>query len=131
MPILINSRDNITANLNKFYSSLFMVFVMGVIEIGIILMQSGFSSFEFIFFVIFVFLSIIMGIIIREQVGINEDQFMLSMIEHHAMALQMVEKTKDTYKDIRVVKLGDDISSSQKEEIKLMKKLLRDHKEIS
>lgn len=65
-------------------------------------------------------------ILMRQQVGITERQFLRSMIPHHAGAILMCEQSTSTSPDI--VQLCQKIVSSQRSEIALMKSLLEQGK---
>lgn len=56
---------------------------------------------------------------IRGQAGIKDEQFLKSMIPHHAGALLMVEQSD--LSDPEIKKLGEDIIKSQEKEIQFMK----------
>ena len=61
-------------------------------------------------------------VLLRNEVGVGDRQFMRAMIPHHSAAIQMCKESSVT--DPRVKKLCEDIVSSQESEIQLMKKLL-------
>lgn len=61
--------------------------------------------------------------LIRNQVFINDSEFMKGMIPHHSMASLMAEKIKAKSKDKNVTKLASDIIIAQNKEIDYMQKL--------
>ena len=63
---------------------------------------------------------------IQQQTLITDEQFLKSMIPHHAAAVLMCEKAP--IKDAEIKQLCDNILSSQQAEIKQMKKKLNDIK---
>ena len=86
MTILINK--NITNNLNKFYSALFMAIIMMMATI--ITTEKIEKNYE-----ILIILGIFSAIgykMIKEQIYINYRNYLLAMIEHHEMAIVMSEK---------------------------------------
>lgn len=122
-------RDNNTDNLNRAYQGLLMGFWMGLIELLMVgfLMKTWFPIYTF-FLLILVIGIVLFTWMIYNQVGINENQFMLSMIPHHQMAIDMVEQTKPQIKDPRLIKITDNILESQNQEIKEMKEILDERK---
>jgi uncharacterized protein (DUF305 family) len=74
--------------------------------------------------------SLLLGVLcwfgIREQVGIGNDQFLRSMIPHHAGAILMCNESSLSSPEIQ--KLCAGIISSQQQEIAQMKSLLQSAK---
>lgn len=62
---------------------------------------------------------------LRKQVGVDEDQFLLTMIEHHQMAVVMSQELKKKKLPLQpqTERLVDDIIRTQSAEISLMKQL--------
>jgi len=109
-------RKNKTNNRNKAYAVLLMTSWMGLLE-GI--MPGNFATIS-----IFSFLIILFVYLIYNQVGINENQFMLSMIEHHQMAIDMANQL--TTDDPRLKRIQRDILQSQQREINQMHQILNE-----
>ncbi len=61
--------------------------------------------------------------LIRNQVFINDTQFMKGMIPHHSMAILMAQKIKSKSNDTNILKLAKDIVSAQEKEITFIKSL--------
>lgn len=61
--------------------------------------------------------------LIRNQVFIDNTQFMKGMIPHHSMAILMAEKIKQKSDDKNVISLANNIIETQNKEIDYMKKL--------
>ena len=61
--------------------------------------------------------------LIRNQVFINDSEFMKGMIPHHSMATLMAEKIKTKSKDKNVINLANNIIIAQNKEIDYMQKL--------
>jgi len=59
---------------------------------------------------------------IRQQIGVGDEQFLKSMIPHHAGAILMCEK--DSIRDTEIKKLCEGIIASQSSEIDQMKGIL-------
>ena len=114
MTILLT--DNITFNLNKIYGSLLMGMLMGLIQL--FMLKEDFSNNMFwvlTILIIIIVLSLVYAI--REQWLIDDKQFELSMIEHHAMAIAMANKFKNRTRDPELYQLSNDIINSQQSEI--------------
>jgi len=85
--------------LGAIYSRDFMVAIVGLISVGTVIY------------------------LIRNQVLINDCQFMKGMIPHHSMAIRMAKEIKNKTNDDKVIKLADNIVRSQTAEIGLMEGL--------
>ena len=120
-------RDNNTDNLNRMYQGLLMGFWMGLIE----LLMVGFLMNIWMPFYTFLLIILVIGIVILtyliyNQVGINENQFMLSMISHHQMAIDMTKEVKPKTTDPKLISIMDNILESQQREIDQMKDILNE-----
>lgn len=125
MTIILTDRR--TNNRNKAYQALLMGFWMGLIELVMVGILMGVWLPVYNLYLIGLVLGIvILTVLIRYQVGIDENQFLLGMIEHHAMALEMVKNTEKNASDPRVVSLMKNILSSQEREIREMEEILRE-----
>jgi len=114
--------SNLFLNLNKFYMAVMMTLPMIAIEIG--LMTSMYKNKKKNYFFIFgaIFLLIIFFLFIRNQTGIEDKQFLKSMIPHHSSAILMCEQAN--IEDQEILELCDSIIQSQQQEINQMKKIL-------
>jgi len=123
MTILL--RTNKTDNRNKMYQSFLMGFWMALVEllmIGLLIVWLPYFT--------LLLLILIVGIalftyLIYYQVGINENQFMLSMIEHHQMAIEMAKQVKSKTQNPQLIKIINDIITSQQQEIDEMYYILK------
>ena len=61
--------------------------------------------------------------LIRNQVFVNDSEFMKGMIPHHSMAILMAEKIKEKSRDDKIIKLANDIIVAQNKEIEYIQKL--------
>ena len=61
--------------------------------------------------------------LIRNQIFINDGQFMKGMIPHHSMAILMANKIKEKSTDKNIIDLANNIIESQNKEIEYMQKL--------
>jgi uncharacterized protein (DUF305 family) len=119
MYAMVNIWGNVFPNYNQFYMAGMMVAPMVVIEL--ILMGSMYENKKWNFSIILastVFLFLFwMGI--RQQIAIGDEQFLKSMIPHHAGAILMCEKASLEDREIR--ELCQNIISGQQAEIDFMK----------
>lgn len=116
MSIMISK--NFTNNLNKLYMAIFMTLLMAIGEM--LLMNHK----NCILLIILTLLSFIFAYLIREQIFINDKEFLKSMIEHHEMAIIMSHKLKT--KNPQLLQLLNNIETTQEKEIKQMREMLKD-----
>jgi hypothetical protein len=102
-----------------------MALIMGLLELG----MHDYYMYSRLFVSSSYYLSISFGLVVflylyRNQMYINDDNYLSEMIEHHSMALltsdQILQKTQSE----RVRKLAENIVETQQAEIKYMKQLL-------
>ncbi len=128
MPIIITDKTYITWNLNKFYSTLLMGWLMTLAELFMHREHTDSSTFIFLT-IILIGCSIYTIFLIRNQDYIGEKQFYKSMIEHHGMGVSMAEQLLGKPEiSPQAIKLARNIIKSQKQEIELMKNLLSSNK---
>ena len=77
--------------------------------------------------ILFIILSILLVLIIRYQVAVNDNNWLKRMISHHSTALTTSKPILKKTKNKEVEKLAKSIIRSQKDEIRLMKKILVDN----
>ncbi len=127
MSVIITNRNNITWNLNKFYSALLMGWFMGLVEL---FMNQEHTDTPSLIIMSIILLSgaIYTIMLIREQEYINSQQYLKSMIEHHEMAISMSHgiMSKPEIPN-SVIKLAHGIIKNQNNEINHMKKLLENN----
>ena len=125
--IMTNVFNNITFSVGKFYISVIMALLMGLLEVGMhdyqmlhmhhlslpYYLSLGFSL------VVFVYLY-------RNQMYITDKDYLTEMIEHHSMALLTSEPILEKTQSDRVRKLAENIVATQEAEIKYMKQLINE-----
>lgn len=118
-------RRNFTDNRNKVYQSLLMGLWMGLIELLMVgfLMKIWNSVYTMILILLIIGI-IILTILIRTQIGIDQKEFLLSMIEHHQMAVDMSQLVKPKTTNPELLNLVNSIITSQQDEINQMRNLL-------
>jgi hypothetical protein len=124
--IMTNSISNITFSLGKFYISVIMALLMGLLEIcmydyHMYQMNSAISApyYLALLFSLFIFLYLY-----QNQIYIDDEDYLREMIEHHSMALLTSEEILQKTQSDRVKKLAENIVSTQNAEINYMKQML-------
>ena len=119
--IMTNSPENITFSVGKFYMSCIMALIMGLIEVGMYDFHMQHLSVPY--YLSLGFCLTIFIYLYRNQMYINDKEYLDEMIEHHSMALltsgEILQKTQSE----RVRKLAENIMMTQEAEIKYMKQL--------
>ncbi len=119
---MVDQFANVYNSINQFYMAGLMTAPMVLIELAVMRemyknpkVNAAVIAFSFVVLVGFFFA-------IRQQTAVGDAQFLRSMISHHAGAVLMCNKAAIERTEIK--KLCQDIISSQKQEIDLMKRLL-------
>ena len=122
MYAMVNAFANVYSNVNQFYMAGLMTAPMILIEI--VLMSGMYRNKKLNLAIIAVGLIVLFGFwfLIREQAGINDKQFLKSMIPHHAGAILMCEEAKIIDNEIK--QLCNGIINGQNGEIQQMKEKL-------
>jgi hypothetical protein len=123
MNIWADKIDHIRWHLNDTYMALLMTGWMMIFSHFLLHNHMGSSNTILVISVISV---VIILYFIRQQVLINDVQFLNGMIPHHSMAVLMAKKIKEKSKDPRVLQLADQIIQSQTKEITLMTDILNE-----
>jgi len=119
---MTNTSLNIRPSLGKFYMSVIMALLMGIIEVGMYDYHMGSISI-FYYLTIGLFLSIFIYLY-RNQIFIYDKEYLNEMIEHHSMALLTSDEILQKTSSERVKRLAENIILTQKAEIEYMNKLL-------
>ena len=122
--IMTNSYQNITFSVGKFYLSVIMALLMGLIEV--IMFDVHMKTISGIFYLSLIFLLVTFVYIYRNQVYIDDKEYLKEMIEHHSMALLTSEEILQNTHSERVKKLAENIISTQEKEIEYMRKLINE-----
>lgn len=120
---MVNSLDNIFIGVNQFYMAGLMTAPMIIIEF--LVMSSMYTDRKKNRLIIVLSLIMFVGFFyaIRNQTIINDEEFLKSMIPHHAGAILMCNEAKIS--DSEIKKLCDNIISGQQKEIDFMKAKLK------
>jgi len=122
-PIMVNSLNDITHNVGKVYLVSIMCFSMVLIEVGMHDMQ--YSIFSSTKYTLIIGLIAIFVYLYRNQVAINDKQYLSGMIEHHSMAILTSEEILKKTDNYNIARLAKNIIQKQQDELREMKKLLK------
>ena len=121
--IMANSYNNITFSLGKFYMSVIMALIMGILEVlmyDIHMQIISISYYLSLFFGLSVFIYLY-----RNQMYIDDKEYLKEMVEHHSMAILTSEEILQKTSSERVKKLAENIIDVQEKEIEYMKQLIK------
>ena len=121
-PIMVNNRVDITNNLGKAYLS--MTMALSMIFLEVMMHDHQYNVFSLNTYVILAALFVLFVYLYRNQVAINDKQYLEGMIEHHSMALLTSQEILKKTDDYNVSKLAKNIIQTQEDEIKIMRDLL-------
>ena len=120
--IMVNNRMYITNNLGKAYMATIMAIFMLFLQV--IMHDHQYNVFSLNLYVI---LSSVLALFIylyRNQIAINDKQYLEGMIEHHSMAVLTSEEILKKTNNYNVAKLAKNIIQKQQDEIQIMNSIL-------
>lgn len=119
---MVNSFANVYNNFNQFYMAGLMTAPMVLIEL--VVMRAMYQDKKLNAIVAGIGIIALIGffLMIRQQTLITDNQFLRSMIPHHASAILMCEQAP--IQDAQIKELCKGIMSSQQSEIDQMKRML-------
>ena len=122
MYAMVNVFDNVFNSFNQVYMAALMTASMVLIELP--LMSSMYTSKKLNTVILAVGIAALVGsfIMIRKQTLVSDQQFLRSMIPHHAGAILMCKQA--SIQDAEIQELCKQIVSGQQGEIDLMKRKL-------
>jgi hypothetical protein len=121
--IMTDSYKNITFSIGKFYMSVIMAILMGLLEVLMYDVHMRVLSLNY-----YLILSFILSVFIylyRNQVYIEDKDYLEEMIEHHSMAILTSDEILQKTKSERVKKLAETIITTQEKEIEYMRQLIK------
>lgn len=121
--IMTDSVTNITLSVGKFYMSVIMAVLMGLLEVLMFDFHMRIISVQY--YLTLIFLLVMFVYLYRNQIYIEDKDYLNEMIEHHSMALLTSEEILQHTKSERVKKLAENIISTQEKEIEYMKQLIQ------
>ena len=120
--ITVENLNNITNSLGKIYMSVIMAIMMGLAEVFMIDIMN--KSIHILYYYILLLLLGIFYLLYSMQIGINDDEYLKEMIEHHEMAIKTSIEIEEKTSNYKVKKFAKNIINGQRDEIEYMKKLL-------
>jgi hypothetical protein len=120
--IMTNSYKNITFSIGKFYISTIMALLMGLLKVLMYdnhMRSVSIYHYSILFFVLSIFIYLY-----RNQIYIEDKDYLEEMIEHHSMAILTSNEILQKTNSERVKKLAENIISTQEKEIEYMKSLV-------
>ena len=120
--IMTNSYKNITFSVGKFYMASIMALLMGLTEV--LMFDIHMRTISIQYYLGLIFLLVVFVYLYRNQVYIEDKDYLEEMIEHHSMALLTSEEILQKTQSERVKKLAENIISTQEKEIAYMRQLV-------
>ena len=122
---MVNVFQNVVQNINFVYMAVLMAGVMVPLEIVVMRAMYPDRRLNILAGVIGVLLIVASFWAIRVQAGVGDDQFLASMIPHHAGAILMCEQAQLSDPEIRELCFGPNgIVESQQREIEQMRTII-------
>ena len=121
--IMTNSYKNITFSVGKFYMAVIMAILMGLTEV--LMFDTHMKTVSGIYYLSLFFVLVMFVYLYRNQVYIEDKDYLNEMIEHHSMALLTSEEILQKTHSERVKKLAENIIVTQEKEIEYMRKLIK------
>ena len=120
---MTDSYKNITFSVGKFYMAVIMAVLMGLTEV--LMFDIHMKTISGIYYVSLFIVLVMFGYLYRNQVYIDDKDYLNEMIEHHSMALLTSEEILQKTHSERVKKLAENIIVTQEKEIEYMRKLIK------
>lgn len=122
MYAMVDRFENVYPNLNQFYMAGVMTAPMVVIELVVMreMYKNRAANIAVVILIVLAFAAFWVGI--RQQVAVTDQQFLKSMIPHHAGAILMCEEAP--IEDAEIKSLCQNILRGQQSEIAQMKTIM-------
>jgi Ca2+/Na+ antiporter len=120
---MTDSYKNITFSIGKFYMAVIMAVLMGLTEV--LMFDTHMKTVSGIYYLSLFFVLVVFVYLYRNQVYIEDKDYLNEMIEHHSMALLTSEEILQKTHSERVKKLAENIIVTQEKEIEYMRKLIK------
>lgn len=125
--IMTNEQKNIRFSRGKVYLSFIMAGLMGLIEV--LMHDSHYHTFSTQYYIILGSAVVLFVYLYRNQVGIDDINFLNEMIEHHSMALLTTNKILEKTSDYKTKRIAMQIRNIQELDINDMNDILREKNE--
>ena len=119
---MTDSYKNITFSIGKFYMAVIMAVLMGLTEV--LMFDTHMKTVSGIYYLSLFFVLVMFVYLYRNQVYIEDKDYLNEMIEHHSMALLTSEEILQKTHSERVKKLAENIIVTQEKEIEYMRQLI-------
>ena len=118
----VNEWSNLFLSLNQVYMTGLMISTMLIIML--VTMRSMYQNkkLNLVLLALGTLLILLFWTLVRTQTGVGNQQFLRSMIPHHAAAILVCQQSSLT--NPRIEELCTEIVQTQKEEIRIMKELM-------
>ena len=120
---MTDSYKNITFSTGKFYMAIIMAILMGLTEV--LMFDTHMKTVSGIYYLSLFFVLVMFVYLYRNQVYIEDKDYLNEMIEHHSMALLTSEEILQKTHSERVKKLAENIIVTQENEIEYMRQLIK------
>jgi len=121
---MVDTFDNIYHSLNQVYMASLMTAPMVLIEVSLMRSMYRNKKLNILVIAVCVIMLVASFTFIRQQTAIGDEQFLRSMISHHASAILMCEQA--SIQDPELQELCNNIVLSQQAEIDQMKAMLNE-----
>src|SRR5262249_40846787 len=119
---MVDTFVNVYSNLNEFYMAGLMTAPMVLIELVLMRKMYPIKRLNVLVMMTSLIGLLVCFVLLRQQAGISDRQFLKSMIPHHAGAILMCNEA--SISDPEILELCKNIKSSQQTEINQMKAIL-------
>ena len=120
---MTDSYKNITFSIGKFYMAVIMAVLMGLTEV--LMFDTHMKTVSGIYYLSLFFVLVVFIYLYRNQVYIEDKDYLNEMIEHHSMAILTSEEILQKTHSERVKKLAENIIVTQEKEIEYMRQLIK------
>ena len=121
--IMTNSYKNITFSVGKFYMSVIMALLMGLLEV--LMFDIHMRIISLYYYLILFFILAVFIYLYRNQIYIEDKDYLQEMIEHHSMAVLTSDEILQKTQSEQVKKLAETILTTQEKEIEYMRQLIK------
>ena len=120
---MTNSYKNITFSVGKFYMSVIMALLMGLLEV--LMFDIHMRIISLYYYLILFFILAVFIYLYRNQIYIEDKDYLQEMIEHHSMAVLTSDEILQKTQSEQVKKLAETILTTQEKEIEYMRQLIK------
>ena len=121
---MVDRSANLFLNLNQVYMAALMTMPMLILELSLMNFMYPNKKMNHLIIIFSIIALVMFFVFIRQQTAISDEQFLRSMIPHHAGAILMCEKAP--LQDSAIKDLCEEIILNQQEEIDWMKERLKE-----